>query len=194
MGTDTSLSITEIIALFGLVGSFLTLLVGVWQYSKAQSWKRAEFVANEVKEMMKDRQVKNALVMLDWTARKVEFFPNAETPDARFSTITDDTLCGAFAKHVDKPRFTREEVAIRDTFDVFFDDLERFECFIESKLVKPKDFRPYLIYWIKAIAGEGAVERRREMIRAMWSYIDFYDFSGIQDLCARYGYDIKPSD
>jgi hypothetical protein len=46
--------------------------VGLSQYRRAQEWKRAEFLANEIKELLADRKASNALTMIDWSARRIK--------------------------------------------------------------------------------------------------------------------------
>ena len=36
-----------------IVGAFLVFIAGLWQYTKAQKWKRREFIAAQVKEFGK---------------------------------------------------------------------------------------------------------------------------------------------
>jgi hypothetical protein len=47
-----------------------TFGVGLWQYAKAQRWKRAEFVAAQIKELEASigarNAIRNAMMMLDW--------------------------------------------------------------------------------------------------------------------------------
>ena len=53
--------------------------IGLWQYSRAQAWKRYEFVANEARQFYTDPQVRNAMQMIDWGRGKSSCFPVTPT-------------------------------------------------------------------------------------------------------------------
>src|SRR2546429_1260550 len=57
-----------------VVGSFGTacaLVFGYFQYRKADRWKRAEFLAKEMKGFFSDPDVRNVLMMIDWAERRI---------------------------------------------------------------------------------------------------------------------------
>ena len=57
------------IALVGAAGAFV---VGLFQYRRAQQWKRAEWVAQEMKTLFADSLVQAVSLMIDWGARPVQ--------------------------------------------------------------------------------------------------------------------------
>src|SRR5437763_11822396 len=63
------------ISLGTAVAALIAFIVGLAQYRHAQRWKRAEFVAKEIKELKSDPAIRNALLMLDWNERYIELFP-----------------------------------------------------------------------------------------------------------------------
>src|SRR4051812_8365932 len=99
--------------------ALIAFIVGLIQYRHAQRWKRAEFVAKEIKEFKNDPAIRNALLMLDWNERYIELFPNREDPIKRSVLVNDDLLCRALAPLPDKSAarlhedFKEEEIAIR---------------------------------------------------------------------------------
>jgi hypothetical protein len=78
-----------------------TLLVGVIEYIRAQVWKRAEFLADVIKEFESSLPVRNVLVMLDWEDRKVELFPGMEEPEKRFARVNDRVFLASMTTHYD---------------------------------------------------------------------------------------------
>lgn len=181
------------ITLGGIIGGLAAFVAGFFRYVRAQQWKTAEFVAKEIKEFESRPANRMVMQMLDWSVREVELFPEEEKVDERKVEVTDDILSDVLVPHTVRAIFSREEARIRDIFDRFLDDLERFEHFIQSGLVGPKDFHPYLIYWIEIIGDRHSGRKPLKFLQNIWSYIDFYGYSGVQKLFSRYGYDIRPS-
>ena len=178
--------------LAALSGGCLAFLAGLVQYRHAQRWKRAEFVANEMKEFKADSLVRNALLLLDWNERAIELFPHEANPDKRSVRIEDRVIARALVPHLARCDFAPVEIALRDIFDRFFDRLERFEYFLEAGLVSSRQFAPYLRYWLDILGNENSGRKSPEVVRAIWGYIDFY-YAGVTSLLRRFGYHIRPT-
>src|SRR5689334_2842815 len=67
------------LSILGFGGSSFALIFGYFQYRKADQWKRAEFLAKEMKEFFEDSDVRNVLLMIDWAPRRINLFHAAET-------------------------------------------------------------------------------------------------------------------
>jgi hypothetical protein len=178
------------LTLAAMIGGLGAFLAGLFQYRHAQRWKRAEFVANEMKEFKAEPRVRNALLLLDWNERAVELFPHETDPEKRSVRIEDRTIKDALVPHIARSVFSPVEIALRDTFDRFFDRLERFEYFLEAGLVRSKEFAPYLMYWLDILGNEKSGRKPPEVVWAIWVYIDFY-YSGVTSLLRRFGYQIR---
>lgn len=200
-----------IISIFGFGATVGLLLIGLWQYRRADLWKRSEFIAREIETFQKDPVVRNAFAMLDWDSRHINLYQKSE-PKAEDMVFVDrellwkallphpvKMLCeqyrfGSPAAEADNQRLFRfPEVAIRDTFDTFLGYLQRFSHFIDAGLVTPHEIGIYLLYWIRLIAGSDEIT---EGTNAPWrlvllAYIDFYGFE-VQTLFGKLGYDITP--
>lgn len=183
IGDGTSLA-AVVLATVGFV-------VGLTQYRKAQHWKRAEFVAGEMKAFNTQPMVRNAMLMLDWTTQLVELFPDDPTPANRRVWVTHDLLKEALIPHPEASggKFEEPRAAIRLTFDELFDHLERFGSYIEAGLVTREELNPYIDYWVHLLGGgEGLLTPAlRENI---WCYIEFYGYTGVKKLLTEYGYDM----
>jgi hypothetical protein len=192
------LQLREWIAVGTVVAAAIAFLAGLVQYRHAQRWKRAEFVAKEIKDFKNDPAVRNALLMLDWNERYVELFPTQQDPARRSVLVNDELLGRALAPLPDKSAarlhedFKAEEIAIRAAFDQLFDALERFEYFIQAGLVSRKEFDPYLIYWIEIIGNRRSNRKPPRVLDNLWAYVDSYSYSGVQKLLRHYGYNIRP--
>jgi len=101
-----------------LVGALTVFIIGLYQYVRAQKWKRREFIAQQVKEFEADAEVRMMMKIFDWTDRTF-FFPadNGGPPIA--AKVTDDLLCAALLSHEDAGAYDLHEVFLRDRIDEF---------------------------------------------------------------------------
>lgn len=183
-----------LLKLIGGAGALLLFFIGIKRYIIEQTWKRNEFVANEIKVFTSDSMVRNAMYILDWGSRYIQLFPDKENYNDRFVKVDRQILKKALQYHDlrikedGKERFTTTEVAIRDTFDHFLSYFERFNQFIEAGLLTKKELQPYLIYWINSISNDMEEDARN----VIYHYIKSYGFSGTQKLFSQFDKDIIP--
>jgi hypothetical protein len=197
-----------IVSILGFGGTITALLFGVFQYRRSERWKRAEFVAKEIKEFESDRVVRNALLMIDWGVRKfnLNFVPNEQFEN--YIEVTREMQRKALMPHSSKAiddseasacdgdgpvrGFTSVEALIRDTYDVLLDHLERFGNFVRSGLVSKEEFEPYLIYWLQSMTSTEGSREDRSWRLALLTYISFYRYPGVNYLFKVYGMAIEP--
>lgn len=185
----------EIRAWTTLVGASVAFAAGLWQYRRAQQWKRAEWVAAEMRTFFDDPRIMNALHMLDWNRRELPLLlSTSPNPQSSSFTYTADQLLHALTSRTNPQQrpYKPEEYCIRDCFDRLLDALERFESFIKARLVKHKDLDPYLAYWMRLLGDRSNGRKSAETMDRLWTYIDDYRFSGVQSLLGRFAYDITP--
>lgn len=181
--------------LFGSGGAAILFIIGLIRYYRSQKWKRLEFIAKEMKVFNEDHMVQNVMHILDFGAREIELFPEHPIYEERFVYVDQDLLERALVFHKtlekqnNKVLFTKNELAIRDHFDCFFSYFERFEHFLSSELVNVDELKPYLEYWIIAIA-DGCDE---ELKKLLLKFVDEYKFQGTQKLFIRFGKNIQIS-
>ena len=202
------------VSVLGFVGTVAALSFAAWQYRRADKWRRAEFVAKEIKDFEESPAVRNVMAMIDWTERQINVFLDPELPKNEWPEIDRGILWRALLPHTikgndpawqdlagargpvdgenERGRFSAREAALRDTFDDFFDYLERFGNFIASSLVTPKEFRAYLEYWIDDLAADQGNEDDAKWRCATLTYIHFYGFKGVGRLFRDFGHDIGP--
>jgi hypothetical protein len=166
-----------------VIAGITIFAAGLWQYRRAQTWKRLEFVAQQVDAFFSNPSVKNVLIMLEWDERQINLFRSA---NKEITHIVDDLVARSL-RLSDRPEsFSVEEAAIREEFDVFLGFLTRFEHFIESGLVEPRDFEPYLKYWFEILSGRRGSVRSGKIRQAFWNYVDGYDQNSVRSLLSRY--------
>ena len=69
-----------------LLGGAVAFVAALWQYRIAQRWKRAEWIAAEMRAFLDDPWVRVTCTLIDWGARKVRLPPDAEVE----ALVTDD--------------------------------------------------------------------------------------------------------
>src|ERR1700733_518476 len=92
-----------VLSVIGYLGALTAFFVGLAQYKRADYWKRAEFLAKDLKDFFNDKQVSTALTLMDWGARYVSL--GVKEADATVQHRGDETLvnralqCSALRPH-----------------------------------------------------------------------------------------------
>lgn len=200
----------------------LVLLGGLFQYWRAQLWKRAEFVAGQMTSFFSLASVRKATMMIDWAKRRIDLYERPSDDPKTWPLVTRRLQSRALLPHTvvkevpkikiddgahntseysassvatdsDLAEFTRAEAAIRDAYDAFFDGVETFASYVRTGLVAPRDLRPYLGYWVEDISSKTDDRDDDLWTCCILSYIDYYGYKGVQELFAAFGRDIKPN-
>lgn len=165
----------------GFLLSLLVLIKGIFEYSKAQKWKKAELIFKEVKEFFNDFDIKRALIILDWKESEIELKAN-EIPGKIKLLFDEKLILSSLRTHKESNGYSKEE-AIKGILDNFFDRLTMFDIYIEVGLFKAKDLKPYLYYWIKIFADFEDDRKPKEIKSQIWKYIDQYNFTRLRGFC-----------
>jgi hypothetical protein len=96
------ITVRDWLELAAVILAAATFLVGVFQYGRAQRWKRAEFVAGKIREFEAYPEVDLAMRMLDWNRRRVELFPEDPDPAKRAVWVSGAVLASALGLGLDE--------------------------------------------------------------------------------------------
>lgn len=168
--------------------SLLVFIKGIHEYTKAQRWKKGEFVAKEIKEFQNDFDIKRAMILLDWNCKELDLRPNEIEGKTKF-IFTDDLLKSALQTHRNITTFSLEEVVIKGILDSFFDRLTLFNNYIETELISVNDIKPYLIYWIKILADPENGRKPKEIRILIWKYLKEYEYNGVIEFYHKLGFE-----
>jgi hypothetical protein len=175
----------EVLKLFGAAAAFS---IGLRQYTKAQVWKRLEFVGAEMRAFFDDVAVRSALTMLDWRKKKIALFKYRDEDDRLQKVDVDyETVAGALG--IDpRAQYSKVQSAIREVFERLLEFLARFEGFIEVDAVKPRDLNAYLDYWVKLLSGNDlhSPDVTKKVLPQLWTFIDYYGYNDVRRFVNRY--------
>lgn len=175
-------SADQTIQLLAIVGAFVAFIVGLFQYRRAQQWRRAEWVAKEMQDLLSDPYVRSALRMTDWGSRSIELYPQEAETHRRTDFVTTDEVVKALQYHEDREGFSDKEAAIRDAFDRLLEGWEKIESYIEIGLVTPRDVKPYFEYWSYHLRPDSHENRLAQIRR----YMNRYQYHGAERLLDRF--------
>jgi len=200
---------TDTVKIVGGVGSFIAFCIAVSTYYRTERWKRAEFLAHEMKEFFAGSRVQKAMLLIDWGERRINLLENVPEDQAIVTVnramqvrglrphimITGDFSGSEGMKVCDgdsKDRFSQPEAAIRDCYDAFLDGLERFASYTKTGLTNVASLRPYIGYWIDDISETTNSPQDAAWNAALLTYIYYYRFTGVLWLFEKFGRDISP--
>ena len=169
----------DVLKAIALVGAALAFIIGLVQYRRAQHWKRAEWVAQEMKGLFGDPIVQAVFLMIDWGSRRVALYPEREQERDRYVLLTNEIVADALMLHDDRPEgFSPLEADIRAAFDRALDGLERFASYADTGLVALSDLRPYLKYWAVSLCGARPARPREHRLTRLTAYMSKYGYEG----------------
>jgi hypothetical protein len=81
-----------------LVG-IVAFVFGLYQYRRAEEWKRTEFLAKETEAFFGDPVVRNALLMIDWAPRHINLYLSTSTDPLDYPLVTRVDQIAALLPH-----------------------------------------------------------------------------------------------
>ena len=184
-----ALSPTDQLHAIAFIGAAIASSIGLAQYIRAQTWKRTEWVAEEMESFFNDWRVMVALRMIDYGERRLEFYPARADEAARFVMVLDDDVVKALEHHITsdgKNRvFTDDELTIRDLFDHLLNRLERIQSFVRTGLLGYRDVRPYLDYWAIQVVEADVLDPKVQRVVALRRFMEIYGYHGVRLLFSK---------
>lgn len=188
--------IKSIATVAGAIGSFIVFTIGVSSYLRTEKWKKAEFLAAEMKEFLSTPRVQKALLLIDWGSREIQLLEDRPLDESRI-VVSRQIQTMALRPHIllnrtgsdpeiftvdgtdSEEGFTQAEAAIRDCYDAFLDGLERFGSYVQTGVVELSSLRPYIGYWIDDISCATDNADDAAWCAALLTYITFYRFDSV---------------
>jgi len=182
-------------------------IIAYFTYLGSEKWKKAEFLASQMKEFFADGRVQATMVMIDWGARRIRL-PSPDSPDGAVVPVNRSLQAKALRPHnilgdgfteadlIEQPngefiqRFSDPEVAIRDCYSRFLDGLETFANYVKSDLCAVKALKPFLGYWIREMQSPEAGSAESAWKASLLRFIIFFRYDGVKSLFKAFGYNI----
>jgi hypothetical protein len=164
---------------------------GIYAYQNDQRQKRFDFINNKIKEVESDSTTINTLLMLTWGS--IEFTLKSPSGD-KIVKSNIDILEEAFS---DPSQFRSDggyneyHIAVRYCFSEFLEDLDRFNAYIDLKLISKKDLIklfPRLKDWLLILSNhDGASNyKTKYFYNKLWhNFIKKYNYQ-TGDLMKKY--------
>src|SRR5690606_12106717 len=186
-----SLDVDLTIKALTLIVATIVAIKAIVEYRKTQKWKKNEFLAKEIKDFFSDKDVKKALLILDWNRIDIPLYDN-EIPSNKtrsFLFVDETHLENSLATNPNS-EFTDEETIIRKSFDEFLVKLSMFQNYIDNELIKIKDLKPYLEYWMKLLGDKNNSRKNPIYSEKYWNFINHFEYRQVKKLLKNFGYDI----
>jgi hypothetical protein len=175
-----------IVKAVGAAAAIGTLMFGLWQYMKAQRWKRAEFAAKQLEKLTTDPLLSMACTLLDWADRTLKV-PECCKSKTEADTFVHDwaVLETAMAPGLwpdGREGFQWQEVLYRDIFDHFFTYLDMLNHYVDIKIISVDDLS-ILKYWLEQI-NRPELAARKPIFQG---FIRRFGFEGVTALSRKLG-------
>jgi hypothetical protein len=184
----------EAIVRFGVIFGFIAFGVGLWQYAESQKWKRAEFLLKEIRTFEPNENVANVRSMLNQEEGDIYLY-GRETPDGKEEKpvlVTREVFANALSNSGDLKRdHTPDERAIRSALDTYLSYLDHFNNTLESGLVRKKELKLYLEYWLDILGNPQNKKLQTAVRQKLWTYMRENGFTGAIRLLQKYGYAVS---
>lgn len=106
--------------------------------------------------------------------------------------ITNKLLISALAIDFSANENCEPALIIRTVFDDFLNDLSIFQSHVDSGLIKLRDIRPYLSYWIRELTGRGEIQKDEDFGRQVARYCKRYGDDPLLQLAREMGSPFPP--
>ena len=185
MGNTNESGLKDVLTLLSVFLGIVGLLFGLFQYYKAQKWKKSEFAAGLLEQLSSSPDLALCCIFLDWKARRIA------VPE-KYKVFTEDTsfvhrwedLTKALSSDEEEANFVFPLVLYRDVFDQFFTYLDRISHYINIGLFDVKDVQS-LAYWLKQLKNSRYAVKdgtTGEIINPFFKFINAYDYQGTKNL------------
>lgn len=182
---------TDFTRIAALSGGLATIIGGgfaLWRWTIDQRWRRVQYAQQLLEKFFEKENTKLALRMLDVQGETELPFPGQD--EVQIVILTEEMLVTSLRTLEEQQMFDEPHFTIRMIFDEFFTDLSMFQHHIDANLIKLKDVRPYLDYWIKSINGRGHIHTVL-LGKQMNKFLEYFDYSAVLRLSRLFGYSVK---
>ncbi len=159
---------------------------GVWQYTKAQRWKKAEFASKEIEKLLSNEILVLACQMLDWERGKskvpAKFKDTSNNnDDFEYNWAWYERAMHASVDGPDGRGYSENERYCRVIFDDLFTFFNILNHYISVDLIRIEDIRP-IEYWTDQIFKSQLTNNNN----LFTPYLEKFGYTGVTQLHQRF--------
>ncbi|HTR85687.1 MAG TPA: hypothetical protein VMI56_14505 [Reyranella sp.] len=189
---------SAIVAAIGAAAGLLT-------YSRAQRWKRVEYLVAQFAEMRRDEKAAIAMRLLDYGRSYIALpfkLPDSDTTEkleaadgkGHLVAVGSSKLTFALIPH-NQPELPPKQPLhdyVRLCIDEFLIRLGVFNALKDLRLANQEELDTVVGYWLETVAGKTkAAEGRKDVFLALRWYIQVYGFENVRDLALSFDLDLS---
>ena len=143
----------------------------IWEYSKKRKFEKNRYLVEQIETFQSKDYVKNVEKILDWNKFKL-------TVGQETMLIDDSIVIEALITHDKKSTYTEQEFYIREIFDKYFDEINKFIILAECGLIDKSNLKKLLGYWFDIISGK-QTSKSEEFTQSLIGYLNFYGYKEV---------------
>lgn len=156
----------------------------LWRWMVDQKWRRVQYAQSLINEFFQEESTSNALKILDVSDEKVDL----SISDKKITVeITGEFLIRSLAINFNTDDNDEDTLHVRTILDDFLGNLSNFQSHIEAGLIKLRDIRPYLVYWIRELTGKGRIQTNANFGRQVAAYSRHFGYESLIKLANAMG-------
>lgn len=178
-----------------LLGGMISFIFGVYQYIQLQRTKQIENlfkIRSDIENFMAQQNTKTIHVLTDYVAYTVDSLSYREKI-LRNVYLCDPYVSYALRPHGKNSRFHPFEACLRERYDNYFTELEKYYYYVKIGVFDVDFLRPYLGYYIgiQGTINSDKIRKRQEDIQALHNYMRAYFPVNLIKLYKKFGYKIQ---
>jgi hypothetical protein len=164
---------------------FFGFIFGLYQYYKAEKWKKSEFAASLLEQLSNNPDLSLCCIFLDWKERKIAVPEKYKFFTSEASFIHNwDHLTKALRPKENDANLDFPLVLYRDVFDQFFKYLDKINHYIKIGLIEVKDVQ-ILEHWLNELKNSNYKiqdANNVDEINPFLEFINTYNYNGTKNL------------
>ena len=172
----------DILGIVAIVLSGLAFITGLFQYMKAQKWKRSEFASKLIEQLHENWYLSFCCYALDYSARRFktpEEYTHYRDSEETF-THTTELMTNGVKTETEKASFEFPLIIYRDSFDKLFQFFENINHYINIGLIDIEDISP-IKYWLEQVN-----KNRFNDEPVFKGFIEYYEYEGVTELMNKF--------
>ena len=185
-------------SLLGMTGAIITFLFGVFKYVQLQKSKEVSSllkISESIEKFVSKQNTKLVFTLTDYTSFHFDTFPYGDIT-LNDITVSDEMLGYALRPHSKGANFTLFEAHLREIFDAYFTELEKYYYFIKIGAFDVDFLRPFIGYYvdIQGTMNPSKIRKNKIYLQCIHNYMASYFPVNLVKLYQKFGHEIQYRD